>query len=127
MIYNALITVKSLTYAKSRLSPYLTQTQRETLVLDMLHHVLRTLPNSGLLELVSVVSPDKDVLQLARQWGAQALPEEVFGHNPALQAAALRQQRVGIPSTLSPNIVADSALLTISADLPLLEISDIHA
>ena len=112
--YRAIIPVKSLSEAKSRLAPHLTQQQRETLALDMLRHVVQTLCASQEFELVSVVSPDLRVLERARIWGARALFEERNGHNPALHMAALRELREG----------AD-ALLTISADLPLLTPDDI--
>ncbi len=116
MTYTAIVPVKTLASAKSRLSPYLTQSQRQTVVLDMLDHVLHVLLASRLLERVSVVSPDARVLEQAAAWGAQALLEEQQGHNPALHAAALRERAGGA-----------TALLTISADLPLLSISDIRA
>ncbi|HEX6109897.1 MAG TPA: 2-phospho-L-lactate guanylyltransferase [Ktedonobacteraceae bacterium] len=116
MTYTALIPVKSLASAKSRLAPYLSQNQRETLVLDMLHHVLRVLFESRLLARVSVVSPDTQILAQAQAWGAQALMEEQQGHNAALHAAALRDKAAGA-----------TALLTTSADLPLLCIHDIQA
>ena len=86
-------------------------------MLDMLHHVLRVLLESALFEQVSVVSADGRVLEHAHMWGAQALMEEQRGHNPALHAAALRIQPVGIPLL--------EALLTISADLPLLTTQEI--
>ena len=116
MTYTALVPVKTLATAKSRLAPYVSQHQRESLVLDMLHHVLHVLLESSLLERVSVVSPDPRVLAQAKAWGAQALMEELKGHNSALQAAALREQASGA-----------TAILTISADLPLLCTSDILA
>ncbi len=115
MKYHALVPVKSLDEVKSRLATHLTLQQRQTLVLDMLHHVLQALRQSELLEHISVVSPDKRVLQHAHLWGVQALAEEQPGHNEALYAAALREQRAGI-----------SGLLTISADLPLLHPGDIR-
>ena len=115
MKYHALVPVKSLDEVKSRLATHLTLQQRQTLVLDMLHHVLQTLRKSELLEQISVVSPDERVLQQAQLWGVQALVEEQPGHNEALYAAALREQRMGI-----------TGLLTISADLPLLHPSDIR-
>ncbi len=114
MKYRALVPVKSLATAKSRLAPHLSQNQRETLVLDMLHHVLRVLLDSELFERVSVVSADDRVLEQAYIWGAQALTEEQHGHNPALEAAALREKAEGV-----------TALLTISADLPLLSTQEI--
>ena len=116
MKYTALIPVKSLVMAKSRLAPSLSQHKRELLVLDMLHHVLRTLRQSECFERISVVSADARVLAQAELWGAQALPEEREGHNPALEAAALRELAAG-----------SSALLTISADLPFLSICDIRS
>lgn len=116
MTYRALIPVKSLTEAKSRLAPHMTQEQRSRLVLTMLHHVLCTLQESGSLEQISVVSPDERVLTSVRIWGAQPVVEEQHGHNPALHAAAARELAAGT-----------TALLTISADLPLLRPQDIRS
>jgi len=115
MTYTALVPVKALNVAKSRLAAHLSWQQREGLVLDMLHHVLQILLASRLFERVSVVSPDTRVLEQARFWGAQPLKEEQHGHNSALQAAAMGEQAAGA-----------TAILTISADLPLLRISDIQ-
>src|SRR5947209_7988546 len=115
MVYRALIPVKSLSEAKSRLADHLTLRQRRNLVLDMLHHVLRVLRESNLLEDIAVVSPDQQVLEQAKAWGAQALVEQQHGHNPALHAAR---------RALGPGA---SALLTISADLPLLQPGDIRS
>jgi len=115
MTYRAIIPVKSLSEAKSRLATHLTLRQRENLVLDMLHHVLQTLHESNVLEQVSVVSSDQRVLRQAQAWGAQAVVEEMPGHNAALHAAALQELAAGT-----------SALLTIAADLPLLHPSDIR-
>ncbi len=115
MIYRALIPVKTLSQAKSRLADHLTQDQRATLVLDMLHHVISTLNESNVLDGVTVVSPDLRVLEKAELWGAYARIEEESGHNPALHAAAKRE------------LVEDAtALLTISADLPLLGVHDVQ-
>jgi len=114
--YRALIPVKALSEVKSRLASHLTLRQRENLVLDMLHHVIRTLRESTVLEHISVVSPDERVLAHAQDWGASALREEAPGHNAALHAAALHEQESG---TL--------ALLTIAADLPLLQATDIRS
>ncbi len=116
MNYRALVPVKSLATAKSRLTPHFSQNQRETLVLDMLHHVLRVLRDSELFERISVVSADDRILEQAYLWGAQALAEEQHGHNPALEAAALREKAEGV-----------TALLTISADLPLLSTQEIRS
>ncbi|MBV9227764.1 MAG: 2-phospho-L-lactate guanylyltransferase [Chloroflexi bacterium] len=114
MRYRALIPVKSLDEAKSRLAAHLTPDQRAALVLDMLHHILYVLRASKAFEQISVVSADEHVLERAHLWGAQPLREEQQGHNPALHMAALKALDAGA-----------SALLTISADLPLLDINDI--
>jgi 2-phospho-L-lactate guanylyltransferase len=114
MTYTALIPVKTLATAKSRLALHLSQHQRETLVLDMLHHVIHILLESRLLTRVSVVSPDSRILAQVQAWGAQALLEEQQGHNAALHAAALHSTDA-------------TAILTISADLPLLCVDDIQA
>ncbi|MBA2287963.1 MAG: 2-phospho-L-lactate guanylyltransferase [Ktedonobacteraceae bacterium] len=113
-IYRALVPVKTLSMAKSRLADYMPVREREMLVLDMLHHVLTVLRESALLAQIAVVSPDRRVLEQAQAWGVEAFVEEQHGHNPALHAAALR-------------MLANEtdALLTISADLPLLHVNDL--
>lgn len=116
MAYRALIPVKSLHEAKSRLALYISDEQRTQLVLDMLQHVVNVLQQSEHFECISVVSADAYVLTQASQWGARPLLEERHGHNPALHAAALKEQRQGT-----------RALLTISADLPFLQADDIDA
>ncbi len=114
-MYHALIPVKALSEVKSRLAPYLTLYQRDELVLTMLQHVIQILLDCQKIAQVSVVSPDIRVLEYARMLGAYALLEEQQGHNPALHAAAKREEAIGI-----------TALLTISADLPLLQRADIE-
>ena len=147
MKYSALVPVKSLALAKSRLASHLSQHQRATLVLDMLQHVIHVLCESEIFEQVYVVSADTRVLELASHWGAEALRETYPGHNPALQAAALTiMQRAAwreglfatwlalaqqdelprVPDSRVLHALCDEALLTISADLPLLETQDIR-
>src|SRR5713226_2147894 len=115
MMYRALIPVKALSTAKSRLATHLTLLQREHLVLDMLQHVLQTLRERHVFEGITVVSADQRVLDFAQTCGTQALREEMPGHNAALHAAALKKQVAGA-----------AALLTIAADLPLLHASHIN-
>ena len=78
-MHSALIPVKSLHTAKSRLAPHLTQTQRVTLVLNMLHHIICILQASNVLDRISVVSSDQHVLEQAQAWGAHAHIEEEAG------------------------------------------------
>jgi 2-phospho-L-lactate guanylyltransferase len=149
MKYSALIPMKELALAKSRLAAHLSQDQRARLVLDMLQHVVLTLNDSEIFEQVYVVSADPGVLELVQHWEAEPLRETRQGHNPALQAAALTiveraAWRHGAYSTWSrfhtqrmptqdqskqnaPALLEDLGLLTISADLPLLTQADIHA
>lgn len=114
MNYRALIPVKALGEAKSRLADHLTKEERAALVLNMLRHVIEILGESNLFEQISVVSADTNVLAQVQLWGARPLLEEEQGHNPALHAAALQEITTGA-----------QALLTISADLPFLQTSDI--
>jgi|SRR5579885_151050 len=114
MTYRALIPVKMLHQAKSRLASYLNEEARATLVLAMLQHVISILLESAQFERVSVVSADRKVLAQAQSWGAHAMLEERQGHNPALEAAALAELTTGAET-----------LLTISADLPLLQLHDV--
>lgn len=130
MKYTALIPVKTLDMAKSRLAPHLSRQQRATLVLEMLRHVLQTLHTSEAFEQIYVVSADPSVLTLAQDWGAQPLRETQQGHNPALQEAAhtIRERSTWQHETWAawhPQEQQERALLTISADLPLLAQEDI--
>jgi 2-phospho-L-lactate guanylyltransferase len=81
----------------------------------MLQHVINVLRGSKSLETISVVSPDPNVLQQVQLWGVHALLEEAQGHNPALTVAAQKELAAGA-----------TALLTLSADLPLLHTYDIQ-
>jgi 2-phospho-L-lactate/phosphoenolpyruvate guanylyltransferase len=147
MKYSALVPVKSLARAKSRLADHLPRLQREALVLDMLSHVVHTLCESELFEQVYVVSADPRVLELVQHWDAEPMREAQPGHNPALRAAALtilertawRQgayaawaafRQPGMMETEERESVLrwlpEQGLLTISADLPLLTLEDIQ-
>lgn len=148
MKYSALIPVKRLDLAKSRLAAHLSQDRRESLVLDMLQHVVSTLCDSEIFEQVYVVSADAHVLALVQHWGAEPLREAQQGHNPALQAAtqiileraawrhgmytwttagALDLLKQGREAKQAFPWLENLGLLTISADLPLLTQVDIRA
>lgn len=103
-----LVPVKSLGAAKSRLAGVLTPDQRRGLVLAMLQDVLAAINGAGLTEL-GVVSPDRQVLELAASCGArpvrQRSPEATL--NEALDEAAA----VAAPAT--------QPLLVVPADVPL--------
>ncbi len=144
MKHFALVPVKSLTMAKSRLASHLSLQQRSTLVLDMLAHVVHTLCDSELFEQVYVVSSDTRALEVAQRWGAEPLRESQPGHNPALQAAAQTlleraawrygsyptwlafQRSAMLEREPTLHLLPEESLLTISADLPLLTQQDLH-
>lgn len=114
MSYRAIIPVKALREAKSRLAADLTIEQRARLVLSMLRHVVEVLQSTQSFTSIAVVSSDPLVRHKAQEWGANAYHDEQAGHNPALTAAASRELAAGA-----------TALLTISADLPALQTLDI--
>jgi 2-phospho-L-lactate guanylyltransferase len=114
----ALVPVKRLAQAKSRLLPVLSNGQRRELVLAMLEDVLRlTLSQPGIAA-TAVVSADDDVLAFARGLGAHPIRESrpARGLNAALAFAADVLARQG----------ADGVLV-IPADVPLATPEDIEA
>lgn len=113
----AIIPVKPLNRAKSRLAEVLTPEQRQQLAETMLRHVLdvvRTVPQIlGTL----VISRDSKVLTIAREYGAHTVQESGA---PELNQALMRATQV----------VArwkGSAVLILPADLPLINAEDITA
>ena len=111
----AVVPVKDLGSAKSRLSPALDPEERVDLTLHMLDHVLVALREAGV-ENVCVVSPDLAVLDTARERGASPLHQKSRGLNPALEEARLWAMRQGA-----------SSLLVLPADLPFLTATDVLA
>ena len=111
----AVVPVKDLAGAKSRLGPVLDPEGRAALTISMMQNVLSALREAGV-EKTYVVSPDPDVLAAAEASGAAPLPQKSRGMNPALEEA--REQ-----------VVADGAtsLLVLPADLPLLRAPDVEA
>jgi 2-phospho-L-lactate guanylyltransferase len=141
MKLHAIVPVKDLPQAKSRLHPALAPDQRQNLVRDMLTRVIRTLracriapcsagsatpcaeavawavnaPQATLHE-IWVVSRDPDVLDLAAHLGARPLNETGYTLNTALEQARSAARAAG----------AD-AVLVIPADVPLVSCADITA
>ena len=114
----ALVPVKRLTQAKSRLRTVLSDSQRREFVLAMLEDVLRLTLGQRAIAITAVVSPDEEVLAFARRLGAQPIPEPSGsrGLNAALAFAAdvLARQGAG-------------GLLVLPADAPLATPADIEA
>lgn len=111
----ALIPVKSLGEAKSRLSGSLTHQQRTDLCLEMLQRVLAAVAEAGDIMPV-VVSEDRLVRSLAEATGVRTLADRWDGLNASLDGAARWCLEQGA-----------SSLLVVHADLPLLKGEDLQA
>jgi len=114
----ALVPVKRLAQAKSRLRPVLSDGQRREFVLAMLEDVLRLTLGQPAIGATAVVTADEDVLAFARRLGAQPIrePPSVRGLNAALAFAAEVLSRQD-----------NSGLLVLPADVPLATAADIEA
>jgi 2-phospho-L-lactate guanylyltransferase len=112
----AVVPVKSIDLAKSRLAAVLDPARRRALAAQMLRHVLDTLRDAGLSP-VCVASDDPEVLTLAAELGARKLSGV---GDTDLNAAAATAARV---------VQADGAtdLLLLTGDLPYLSTADITA
>ncbi len=110
----AVVPVKDLAGAKSRLGPALDPEGRAALTLTMMQNVLSALREAGV-ERTYVVSPDREVLDAAETSGALPLLQRSRGMNPALEEA--REKAVADGAT---------SLLVFPADLPLLRAPDVE-
>jgi len=111
----AVVPVKDLLGTKSRLKPILNPGARAGLTLYMMGRVISALKEAGV-ENVCVVSPDRIVLDEARERGAAPLLQESRGLNPALEEGRRWAMDRGA-----------STLLVLPADLPLLDAEDVMA
>lgn len=111
----AIIPVKPLKNAKSRLSQVLTPEQRYELAQSMFRHVLSVVSTVQPITGAVVISRDTKALSIAREMGAKTIQEGVDSDlNPALMRAT------AIVSTWR----ADSVLI-LPADLPFINVDDI--
>lgn len=113
MIY-AVIPVKPLGSAKSRLAHLLSPGERRDLALAMLADVLAAVRAAPAVAQVSVVSRDPAAIALAAEHGASALFDHTNDLNAALSGAAAQVAAAGGP-----------ALLVLPSDLPLVSADDI--
>lgn len=115
----ALVPLKDLVEAKSRLSGLLRPSERRALAQAMVEDVLQALASHPAIERITLLSDDPGAHLLASRYGADYWPEAEFccrGLNPLLQRASERLlQRESIP------------LLVLHGDLPLLKPRDISA
>ncbi len=83
----ALIPVKQLDQAKSRLSLALSAEARAQLMHDTLRRTVYALQASNLCECISIVTLDEQVMSWAREWGVSVISEHRTGLNEALNEA----------------------------------------
>lgn len=111
----AIIPVKPLKNAKSRLSPVLMPDQRFELAQAMLRHVLSVTTTIRQITGVLVISRDTKALAIARETGAKTLQEGAMSNlNPALMRA-----------TMVVKSWRADAVLVLPADLPFINADDI--
>jgi len=110
----AVLPVKKLSRAKSRLSGALDSSERRQLTLRMLQDVLIALKESRRIECCIVVGSDQEVAEVARACKAKFLSEQLSGLNSA----------VGQGTRRCLDESADSSLVLLS-DIPLLSARDI--
>ncbi len=113
----AIVPVKPLDRAKSRLAGVLSRLERTTLSQQMLVNTLQALAAVPAVERTLVVSRDSRALALARAHGAKTVSER---GQPQLNRALVR-------ATLLARGYNVSAVLVLPADLPLLTREDIEA
>lgn len=97
----AIIPVKTLALAKSRLARMLTAPERRALVLAMLGDVLAALGAARSVDRIGVISADGAVLAQASGMGAEALLDHTPDLNSALAQAAGRYAAEGARATLA--------------------------
>ncbi|MGX1308146.1 2-phospho-L-lactate guanylyltransferase [Amorphus suaedae] len=112
----ALVPVKRLNAAKSRLSPCLSPVQRRHLQTALLGHVLATLATTPGLDGVAVVSADPDVATICARAGVRYIAETAWGLNQALS------QGTEALAGLGAGLIA-----IVPADLPELTAADVAA
>lgn len=115
----ALVLIKDLVRAKTRLAGLLSPTERRRLAQAMLEDVLATLASHPGVQGITLVSDDSSAHLLAAQYGAVHWPEKAMGLrglNAVAEAASAR--------LLAQH---NAPVLLVHADLPLLSSGDISA
>jgi 2-phospho-L-lactate/phosphoenolpyruvate guanylyltransferase len=111
----AVVPVKQLSLAKSRLSPAFSPQVRQELAFAMLEDVLAALAKVAALAGIIVATLDDDVARLARSFGAQICSEAADeGHTKTVMAAGARLARQG-----------RGGMLTMPGDIPAVTAAEI--
>jgi 2-phospho-L-lactate/phosphoenolpyruvate guanylyltransferase len=111
----AIIPVKPLNRAKSRLAPVLTPEQRQQLAENMFRHVLETVRGVPQIIGTLVISRDSKALSIAREYDAKTVQET---GTPELNSALTRATQVVVSWGVE-------SLLVLPADLPLVNVDDL--
>jgi 2-phospho-L-lactate guanylyltransferase len=112
----AIVPVKPLRRAKSRLAGVLSRDERAALSKEMLVHTLDVLSTVPQVEKILVISRDSRALALARERGARTVTEQGGSQlNKALIRATVLARGYGV-----------SSVLVLPADLPLLTKADVE-
>ncbi|GAC1448130.1 MAG: 2-phospho-L-lactate guanylyltransferase [Ktedonobacterales bacterium] len=111
----AVVPVKSLAHAKTRLSARLSVQERATLTLWLLHRVVAAIQAAGVVADLALVSPDDTALEAARAAGIVALPQVTGDLN-----AGLEQGRRWVHS------LGAEAVLVLLGDLPLIAADEVR-
>jgi len=112
----AVVPIKALDQAKSRLAPVMGPADRRALVLEMLRHTLSVLRSSDGLRGIVVIGPDPEVGEVAFDQGVEFLPE----HGAGGLNGALAQAGASMPARQV------QGMLIIPGDLPHLRPSSIR-
>lgn len=115
MNLHAIVPVKALQLAKSRLAPSLAPAGRRALVLEMLGRVLHTL-NHPVITTIWLSSADPLLLAVGIAWGARPLYDTAGELNGALEQARSTAWAAGA-----------TALLVVPADIPLINSEDVDS
>ena len=95
----ALLPVKTLTGAKQRLAPLLSEDERTGLARAMLHDVLAALEASDQVTSIAIVTDDAEAAQIGRDAGCDIIPEpQTKGLNNALSHALQTLMNKGVQS-----------------------------
>lgn len=110
----AVIPIKNLHFAKSRLSNILTPQQRKSLVLYLLNITIKTLKESQFISEIIIVSSDKSIQRFCVKNNLRFIRDSDNGVNNAVRLA----DRYCIDNDIDANII-------IPQDLPLLSVNEI--
>lgn len=115
----ALVPLKDLVQAKTRLGGLLRTSERRALAQAMVEDVLAALCSHPLIERITLVSDDPGAHLLANRYGSVCWTEQELGCkglNPVIAAATARLLRLG-----------PEPLLVLHGDLPLITVEDVDA